>query len=92
VEKWTKALARELHQPVWKLLSRLPTAAQKTLGRKSRAENARESYRIDRRRIDAPIVWLVDDIVTTGATVEACSRLLIEAGAREVRVICLGLH
>jgi adenine/guanine phosphoribosyltransferase-like PRPP-binding protein len=31
-------------------------------------------------------VLLVDDIYTTGATARACSRVLINAGARSVRV------
>jgi ComF family protein len=92
VEKWTRALAKELGQPVWRLLARRPSAAQKSLGRDKRSDNAKQAYRLRRKLSGNPVVWLVDDIVTTGATAEACARLLREAGAREVRVICLGLH
>ena len=87
-----RALGRELRQPVWRLSARRPSAAQKSLDREGRSSNAAHAYRLIGRRIDSAVVWLVDDIVTTGATAEACARLLREAGAREVRVICLGLH
>jgi len=89
-------LALEADLPVWKVLRRRASAAQKTLGKAARIGNAQRAYclpsRLGRRLKGISVVWLVDDVVTTGATVEACSRLLIDAGVHEVRVFCLGLH
>lgn len=35
-------------------------------------------------------VILIDDVLTTGFSAQACKRLLLEAGAKEIRVIVLG--
>ena len=35
-------------------------------------------------------VILIDDVLTTGSSVKACKRLLIESGAKEVKIIVLG--
>jgi len=32
---------------------------------------------------------LVDDVITTGATVKECSKMLLKAGAQEVTVLAL---
>lgn len=39
-------------------------------------------------RLDGAIVWLIDDVFTTGATADACARVLKRAGAAQVRIVC----
>jgi predicted amidophosphoribosyltransferase len=41
------------------------------------------------KTIEKQVLVLVDDVMTTGATLEACARVLQHAGAREVRRLTL---
>ena len=61
------------------------TAQQKHLGIFGRAENVKGAYHLHKRAFcqDKTIV-LVDDVLTTGATGDACARLLRNAGAKAV--------
>jgi len=62
------------------------TPSQTGLGRTARRRNVRGAFRA--RGPMPQHVWLVDDVVTTGATLEAAARALRRAGAREIIGVC----
>lgn len=71
------------------------TKPQKGLNHKERQKNLKKAFQFysehcEKRRLGR--VLLVDDIYTTGSTIEACTRSLLAAGAREVYFItlCIG--
>ena len=53
-------------------------------------ENIRHAFGVtDGKKIDGRSILLVDDVMTTGATLDECARVLKQAGA--ARVNCLTL-
>jgi ComF family protein len=80
------AVARGLGGQSRGLLHRVrPTPMQNTLLPDRRSANVRDAFRAD-DRVRGQTVLLVDDVVTTGATVAACTQALLAAGARDVYV------
>ena len=68
------------------------TKPQMRLDRATRLRNVTRAFAVPdaaRALLHDKIVVLVDDVVTTGATANACARALKKAGAREVRVLAL---
>ena len=64
------------------------TSTQTKLDRAERMENLRGAFRVRHTaRVKERHLVLVDDVFTTGSTVEECSRVLMRAGAASVRVI-----
>lgn len=74
------------------LLGMASRSAQKTLAYAARRDNARQAvYVRARRRVPRSIV-LVDDVLTTGTTADACSRALLAAGGQDVLVVTFAIE
>ncbi len=59
------------------------TEHQKSLDRNHRLKNLVDAFRAD--KVDAfENILLIDDVYTTGATIDACSKALIDAGYKKI--------
>ena len=65
------------------------TLPQSKLGARERKANLAGAFVADGSRVAGKNVLVVDDVMTTGATLEAASRALRLAGARRVEVLVL---
>lgn len=86
------ALARRLHcaLDVAALARVRPTPPQTARDRAQRIRNVRDAFAVVRpARAAGRRVLLVDDVMTTGATVDECARVLRAAGARRIDVLTL---
>ena len=83
-------LARHVGIPVLTALRRVrATATQTGLPAAQRHRNVRDAFATTRAgaALAGTTVVLIDDVSTTGATLEACARVLKEAGVSEVRAL-----
>lgn len=65
------------------------TPALRGLGRKQRAKTVSGAFAVaDRERVKGRAILLIDDVYTSGATANACAKVLKRAGATEVRLLC----
>ena len=89
-----KVVADELGLPFCEdmLVRRKYTTPQKKLDNLERANNIKTSMDIGRVYPEYRNILLVDDIYTTGVTIDVCARRLKKAGARHVYYssVCVG--
>lgn len=89
----SELLARDLGRwwniPVWKGLRRVEwTPPQSGLSGAARRRNLKHAFAVLDSRIPRSVL-LIDDVVTTGATLEACARALRRAGIRRVYAVTI---
>lgn len=73
-------------QALWKARQ---TRSQVGLTISQRRENVQNAYQADSKVLKRKSVILMDDVATTGSTIQACTDALLSAGAREVYAITI---
>ncbi|MGE0109014.1 MAG: ComF family protein [Bdellovibrionales bacterium] len=87
-----RAVARQIKIPVsYDVLQRIrATDSQGHKNRQERYDNLRGAFAVkNSAAVKGRKIVLIDDVLTTGATVDTCARLLKEAGAAQVFVVTL---
>ncbi|HEY0740125.1 MAG TPA: phosphoribosyltransferase family protein [Chryseosolibacter sp.] len=91
-EEFGKGLSEVLEIPCTeKFLKRIKaTSTQTRKSKLSRWENVSEVFEVQQEEeLKGKRVLLVDDVVTTGATLEACGQKLLKAGCGDVSIACI---
>lgn len=87
-------LGRRLAVPVdgRTLIRCVNTVPQKDLDNNGRAKNTKKAFQVNGNIVQYKRILLVDDIYTTGATIDACAAALTDAGTKEVffASVCVG--
>ncbi|MBQ7353078.1 MAG: ComF family protein [Clostridia bacterium] len=84
-EKLAKALGKLLNLPTFSCLDNKGRKEQKKLNKYERLENARKSYQLKKNaKVEYKNIFLLDDIITSGASMRACAEILYDNGAKSV--------
>ncbi|MCI9051245.1 MAG: ComF family protein [Lachnospiraceae bacterium] len=86
-EAFGKALGLETDKKV--LYRCKNTIPQKELNEKERIKNLQDAFQIEKNVVQYNRVILVDDIFTSGSTIESCTRVLKNNGIGRVYALCL---
>ena len=90
--KFAEGLGESLNIP-WDAgisVRKVATVTQTRKSKQERWDNVKNVFDIpESERIKDKRILLVDDVITTGATIEACGMHLINSGCRELSIACL---
>ncbi len=90
-----KRLSKKLSLPIFtQVLEKIKeTPPQSRLSAEKRHENVKDVYRVTNRvSLKGKRVLLIDDVITTGATVNACTGVLMRAGIKQVYVMAIAMR
>lgn len=92
-----KGISEVLSIPMWEevLIKTIYTKSQTKMGRMERIKNVFDSFTLtDPNRIRGRHILIVDDVLTTGATIEACARKLLEVEHVRISIVtaCIARH
>ena len=90
-----ESVSKTLNIPAIPLLRKIRNVPAQSLQKTPEARRANISgcyEAADPQRIQGARILLVDDIITTGATVSECARVLMLAGAEDIRAASVACH
>jgi ComF family protein len=67
------------------------TNAMRSMSALERQNNLKKAFHVYGNGVRLKSIMLIDDIYTTGATIDACSGALLGAGAKEVNFLTLAI-
>jgi len=90
-EVLASAIHWELGLPILQGVERIePTPSQVSLSRHDRLKNLKDAFAVRKpENISGRSVWIVDDVTTTGSTLEAVAEVLRGSGAQAIYGLCL---
>ena len=83
------ALARSLVYTTRAVQRIRDTRPQVGLNAADRLQNVKDAFQAERALVTGKTILVVDDVATTGATIQACCTALLDAGARSVYALTL---
>ncbi len=89
---FARRLGEELGLPVEEPVTRIRnTVPQKTLDDIGRKHNLKNAFHLGADIVKYKKVLLVDDIYTTGSTMDAVAQVLLSAGVKDIYYICISI-
>lgn len=73
------------------VIRKIKTTTQTKKTRMERWKNVDQTFKVITNKLQGKHVLLVDDVITTGATLESCGQTILAAGAGKVSIGCLAL-
>ena len=85
------SLSKIINVPIFYDIEKVKnTIRQAKLGRTDRLKNLENSFKIiDKKTIKGKSITIIDDVTTTGSTIETLAKALVKAGAKEIKYITI---